>query len=231
MKFRAFYPTKRQPKVSWACGPRLEASRATLRNRSENSEFLCQVDCERTLKPISARGSLGRIAGEGLWRVGALDGWRGDDFGAWVVWNAPVWRISARESSGTLPFRGFWRVSRLERSRLEDFGAKILFPAPVWRILLKKSDGLARTRTTYVKRPVRGCCARSGRFDVLNTARTGSFNRVGNAPRVRRRNRLPPRSTRGALPTRLNDSVGVESGLSLTSQRSLSWRQIHCRGN
>ena len=34
-----------------------------------------------------------------------------------------------------------------------------------------------------------------------------SFNRVGNAPRVRRRGIVFRRTTRGALPTRLNESV------------------------
>ncbi len=34
-----------------------------------------------------------------------------------------------------------------------------------------------------------------------------SFNRVGNAPRVQRRGIVSRRTTRGALPTRLNESV------------------------
>ena len=38
-----------------------------------------------------------------------------------------------------------------------------------------------------------------------------SFNRVGNAPRVARRNTSDSRSTRGALPTRLNDRTGQDN--------------------
>ena len=40
---------------------------------------------------------------------------------------------------------------------------------------------------------------------VLGYRNATSFNRVGNAPRVDRRNRIPRRSTRGALPARLNE--------------------------
>ena len=47
--------------------------------------------------------------------------------------------------------------------------------------------------------------------------RDGSFNRVGNAPRVDERDRLQCRSTRGALPTRLNEP----SHMSLLRQRQL----------
>ena len=42
---------------------------------------------------------------------------------------------------------------------------------------------------------------------ILRAVRTGSFNRVGNAPRVVRRNTIPRCTTRGALPTRLNDAA------------------------
>ena len=43
--------------------------------------------------------------------------------------------------------------------------------------------------------------------EELRAVRTDSFNRVGNAPRVVRRNTITRRRTRGALPTRLNESV------------------------
>ena len=47
--------------------------------------------------------------------------------------------------------------------------------------------------------------------DLLNS----SFNRVGNAPRVERRERLVRDTTRGALPTRLNDGPRLEVALGL----------------
>ena len=44
---------------------------------------------------------------------------------------------------------------------------------------------------------------------------TSSFNRVGNAPRVERRESLVRHTTRGALPTRLNDAPRLEVALGL----------------
>ena len=40
-----------------------------------------------------------------------------------------------------------------------------------------------------------------------------SFNRVGNAPRVQRRGIVSRRTTRGALPTRLNESALTARGI------------------
>ena len=40
-----------------------------------------------------------------------------------------------------------------------------------------------------------------------------SFNRVGNAPRVKRRGVVFRRTTRGALPTRLNEAVLTARGI------------------
>ena len=72
-----------------------------------------------------ARESFGTLAGTRFRRVGEADGFRGDDFGAWVVWTDRVERILARESSGTLPFGGFWRENPLPGSRLNDFVEKV----------------------------------------------------------------------------------------------------------
>ena len=84
-----------------------------------------RVDCERTAEPIFAHGSVGMIAGERLWRVSALDGLRGDDSGAWVVWTDRVERILVRESAGTVPLGGLWRENLLPGFRLDDFVEKV----------------------------------------------------------------------------------------------------------
>ena len=54
-----------------------------------------------------------------------------------------------------------------------------------------------------------------------------SFNRVGNAPRVKRRGTRFRDSTRGALPTRLNESIQAVRGIprAVSDEASAGWRQ------
>ena len=67
-------------------------------------------------------------------------------------------------------------------------------------------SSLARSFMRSERTTILGC----GRATLV-TARAAendawSFNRVGNAPRVERRGKLFRHSTRGALPTRLNEA-------------------------
>ncbi len=56
--------------------------------------------------------------------------------------------------------------------------------------------------------------------------KTDSFNRVGNAPHVARRNTVPRRWPRGALPTRLNDAGSILAARGITARTPAQIRQL-----
>ena len=62
--------------------------------------------------------------------------------------------------------------------------------------------------------------------EQLEIDRSTSFHRVGNGPRVAKPNELDCRSTRGALPTRLNDRIGLAQVVQPFAQVDAQVREV-----
>ena len=113
----------------------------------------------------------------------------------------------------------------------------------------KKSGRLARsqpcasgsrhgpaTTCVVVIRKIAARATVGGQDKNCRDGKADSFNRVGNAPRVVRHNNFSRQSTRGALPTRLNDAASISPEREVTSasseiRRGLAVRVVRGRGS